>query len=1008
MKSLTFKQIFTLLLAVVMLATTFQMVPAASAAVAYGDLDKSGKVDAGDALTVLKAAVNKLTLTEEQFVAGDVNADEKINASDALLILKYAVGIIKIFPVEEWNQMTDEERYYASRNSEYNADFSDFEEIATFENMDDTAAMVEKLGGDPQKAGVEGYKVDENRKLYYNPLSREAKRKGELTKYNTAEKTTGTIKTGSTTLTYSIPKAVTAYDVVPVTYSVYSTTQHPVHVEASAFEEAARTNGKGYYDLNLPGKVAVELSYEGHVTADNTTGKPLLKSDPSKDIQGSAYPAYNASALTKSGTVKASDHLWVKFKFTNTGNTILDGEGNGSFWFFPVFSKYENGGWVPHSVIGAEYPMLDYVYPGESGEFWVYFGSADPGDYRMELQGKMFSEFGSEHASSDSSTAKVVTSAVYEFNVTKDGGISEPYTVKNSAYNNYTRNSWLANYEEFLSSYISLYSVGKTAANATTGVFYVQPASFTEQITIKLMEGNNQNLVTATIPVQVDTDSINIELNPYNTNYVITEDGTRAPMIMTQNMADMRVNVARGPNCDDIILNDLRNMKEAGINTLTTTHAYTGDYSGYYDMSMYMLDCARELGFKLEGHARYYYRTPVVVNMVRNSDPKANLGTASDMFGSKQLDAANGILARWNLIRYGDFYYYNPENGTVPISIEDNYGWMTTTLNLRIGIQNSKFDRLLYKWLQKAYNNDIAALNKKYGSNYSDFSDITMSDQGGIPVTAGHQSGLHLNDYDKTYHNWNAATMELDIFRTAERVRNGQEFLRAMDVENAKVSLRSENNLFLAGGISQTTDNAHYRRIYYEQRMAALIPEVLAASDVIYADSSYSAWNYTPAEIYELTRQACKTGFVTAKTPPFCRMFDDAINDSIGGLHYDDLLSLGSMQKTVTMFTTCSLFTYWKAMYEAGGIPGTMWQDYVCGLYVTTTQYKEMQFFKKKMDQMLATDEGKAWATSLPENASSSPIADIAVGAYSFPENYIKEKIQTIPRINRIMDFCEK
>ena len=1000
-KLLSFVIVFSILISV------FQMVPAAKSAVTYGDLDNDAKINASDALVVLKASVNKISLTEEQKIAGDVNVDNKWNASDALLILKYAVKKIDKFPAEVSNEMTPEERYYHQRNTEYNVDFSDFEEIATFESMDDTAAMVEKLGGDPEKAPVEGYEVDARRKLIYNPLSREAKRKGELTKYNVVEKETHTIRTDNTTVIYSVPKTVTAYDVVPITYSVYTTSnQFPIHLEAVAFEEAHRTKNQSYYDLNLPGKVAVELSYEGHVTADNISGKPMLKSDPTKDVQGTAYPAYVTEDLVKSGTVKKSDHLWVKFKFTNTGDTILDGEGNGSFWFFPVFSKYEEGGWTPHSVIGAEYPMLDYVYPGESGEFWVYFGSADPGDYRMELQGKMFSEFGSEHATADQSNAKVVTSSVYEFSVTENGGLTQPFTVKNSAYGNCKRNKWLGTFEEFMSSYVSLYDVSNNSTTATTGVIYVQPAPFTEQITLKVIEGDLGNLVTSAIPVTVDSDSVKVNLNPYNTNYVITEKGTKEPMIMTQNMADMRVNVARGPNCDDIILNDLRNMQEAGINTLTTTHTYTGDYSGYFDMSMYMLDCAREMGFQLEGHARYYYRDPATISLVRKSDTSVSLGTESDMFGTKQLDAANGILARWNLIRYGDFYYYNQENKTVPIAIEDNYGWMTTILNSRIGINNSKFDRLLYKWLEKAYNNDISALNQKYNSNYSAFKDITMADQGGTPVISGHQSGLHLNDYEKTYHNWNAATIDLDIFRTTERVRNAKEFLRSMDVENAKVSLRTENNLFLAGGISPTTDNAHYRRIYYEQRMAALIPEVLAASDVIYADSSYSAWNYTPAEVYELTRQAAKTGFVTAKTPPFNRMFDDAINDSIGGIHYDDLLSLGSMQRTVTMYSVGSLFTYWKAMYEAGGIPGTMWQDYVCSLYVTTTQYKEMLFFKEKMEEMLATEEGKAWATSLPEDAESSPISDIVVGAYSFPESYIEEKIQTIPRINRIMDFC--
>ncbi len=988
-----------MILTVALLATIFQLLPVA-AAISYGDPDKDGKINAADALFVLRAAVNKITPTAEQTEAADVDDSGKLDALDALMILQYAVKLRDDFPAN----MSPEEQYYDARNQEYGVDFSDFEEIATFDSLEDTADMVETLGGTPEKGGVEGYEVKNSTKLSYNPLSREAKRKGELTKYNTAEKTVGTLKVGSTTMTYSVPKNVTAYDVVPVNYTLYSSTNTlPVHIGATAFEDPARTGGKAYYDLNLPGTVAVKLSYEGHVTANNTGGKPILNPDMTKDIQGTAFPAYVTEDLVKSGTVKAADHLWFKVKFTNTGDTILDGDGNGAFWFAPVFYKYEDGGWT-QTTTQSDHQMLDAVYPGESGEFWVYFGAVTPGAYRMELRGNMTSEFANEHMSSITASTKTPYSGSYEFNVTATGEMTTPQNFQNNNNKNYQRNTWLADFEEFMSSYTSLYKVGSSTGNATSGVFYVQPAPWTQTITVKLMEGNSNNLAAAAVKVNVDTDSIKLNLNPYNTNYVVTGEGTKEPMIMTQNMADMRVNVVRGPECDDIILNDLLNMKEAGINTLTTTHAYTGDYTGFYDMSMYMLDCARKLGFELEGHARYYYRDTAAITLVKKFDTTTDLGTGRDLFGTVQLDAANGILARWNLNRYGDFYYYNRETKEIPIAIEDNHGWMNSVLNQRIGIQNEYCDRLLYKWLETAYNGDLNALNTRYGTNYSKFRDITVSDQGTLS-SAGHQAGLDLNDYNSPYHDWTPATMDLDIFRTYERARYANEFLNFLGVEGAKVAIRSENNIYLAGGISQTTDNAHYRRIYYEQRRAALIPEVLAASGVIYSDSSYNAWNLRPSEVYELTVQAKKTGFVSAKTPPFSRMYDDAINDVIGSIQYDDSMSLGTMQKSVTMFSMGSLFQYWKAMYEGGGIPGTMWQDYFCGLYVTTTQYKEMLFFKEKMEEMLATEEGKAWATDLPEGAESSPLDSVTRGAYSFPETYIEQKIATISRKNRIMDF---
>ena len=67
----------------------------------YGDVNNDGKIDAKDALEVLKAAVGKGKLTPSQQVLAELNADGQINAKDALLILKRAVKKIDRFPVEE-------------------------------------------------------------------------------------------------------------------------------------------------------------------------------------------------------------------------------------------------------------------------------------------------------------------------------------------------------------------------------------------------------------------------------------------------------------------------------------------------------------------------------------------------------------------------------------------------------------------------------------------------------------------------------------------------------------------------------------------------------------------------------------------------------------------------------------------------------------------------------------------------------------------------------------------
>lgn len=57
-----------------------------------GDINGDKKVDANDALLVLRASVGKATLTAEQTKAADLTGDGKVNAADALVILRIAVG----------------------------------------------------------------------------------------------------------------------------------------------------------------------------------------------------------------------------------------------------------------------------------------------------------------------------------------------------------------------------------------------------------------------------------------------------------------------------------------------------------------------------------------------------------------------------------------------------------------------------------------------------------------------------------------------------------------------------------------------------------------------------------------------------------------------------------------------------------------------------------------------------------------------------------------------------
>ena len=72
-----------------------------SAAIAYGDIDLSGSIDASDALMALQHSVSILTLDESQYRRANVDGNENVDASDALLILQHSVKLIDRFPVEK-------------------------------------------------------------------------------------------------------------------------------------------------------------------------------------------------------------------------------------------------------------------------------------------------------------------------------------------------------------------------------------------------------------------------------------------------------------------------------------------------------------------------------------------------------------------------------------------------------------------------------------------------------------------------------------------------------------------------------------------------------------------------------------------------------------------------------------------------------------------------------------------------------------------------------------------
>ena len=63
----------------------------------YGDVDADQKIDAKDALAVLKFTVGKESFSDALQIVANVNKDTEVNAKDALDILKFSVQKITVF-----------------------------------------------------------------------------------------------------------------------------------------------------------------------------------------------------------------------------------------------------------------------------------------------------------------------------------------------------------------------------------------------------------------------------------------------------------------------------------------------------------------------------------------------------------------------------------------------------------------------------------------------------------------------------------------------------------------------------------------------------------------------------------------------------------------------------------------------------------------------------------------------------------------------------------------------
>ncbi|MBR3844859.1 MAG: beta-galactosidase, partial [Clostridia bacterium] len=722
----------------------------------WGDGNNDGTINASDALITLRVAVEKQTVTDDELFLLDVDGNEQLNANDALLILRYAVQKIVRFPVDQGSYLVEDDTQWLSMD------------------MDEIIDTID--GETPPSAISDDYKTHADGGLIYNPLSREMD-SAEKTKYNISKKTTGTLtlKDGSV-LTYSLPTDVTAYDMIPIDYTLNKgSSVDPLYVEATTFED----QDGSYYDLCLPGNVSVNVQYQGYVAATaNGTNRPHLSPYGDNDVTGKQYPQYDADELVASDAVKAAPYLWFKFKITNTGDTILDSDGNGTFCFVPSLTQI--GSEQKYDFENDYLRITEDLYPGESTYLYTYFqrpskpNMLPAGDYEIQLTSIVRNE------ESDSAWNKKIWggysygAATQTITIGDVAGSSINNKTKNEIYRTGTRNTWLHTYEEFTTSFDSWlepYSMGKTES----ATLYVQPAAWSDRVVIKFMQGNGDNMVSATIPLNVETDSLKIKLNPTADNYIVTDEGTKYPAIASQSMCDMRVNIASDPDAAAKQLDELLDMKECGVNLMTTTEAFNAETvykqsinpSDMQDSNWFMSDMVRKLGLRLEGYTSYPYGSDTATKVASwfTKDPVfTGMEMKDKSLGNPLLAQAEALRGLSQFLRWGNNFYVNGQNKVV-FNTEDTRGWM------RIDIENRKLLgetslQNFQNWLKEKYGT-IDVLNKTWKLNYTDFSEIDPElyageDHGGFSLTLG----------SSDFAEWSIATNDLDIFRTLERTQN--------------------------------------------------------------------------------------------------------------------------------------------------------------------------------------------------------------------------------------------